>query len=41
MQHPDIDVEVFEGANRITEVGAGIAIFPRTYMVPFVPYYSE
>jgi len=29
MQYPDIDVEIFEGASRIGEVGAGIAIWPR------------
>ena len=30
MQYPNIDVEIFEGASRIGEVGAGIGVWPRT-----------
>ena len=29
MQYPDIDVEIFEGASCIGEVGAGIGVWPR------------
>jgi len=29
MQYPDIDVEIFEGANCIGKVGAGIVVYPR------------
>jgi len=29
MQYSDIDVEIFEGAKHIGEVGAGIGVYPR------------
>ncbi|KAF8991048.1 hypothetical protein BDQ17DRAFT_1287752 [Cyathus striatus] len=32
-QYPDIDVEIFEGASKLAEVGAGIGIFPRPWEI--------
>ncbi|KAJ7097196.1 hypothetical protein B0H15DRAFT_33887 [Mycena belliarum] len=32
-QYPDIEVEVFEGATTLSEVGAGIGIFPRPWKI--------
>jgi salicylate hydroxylase len=29
-QYSDIEVEIFEGAEKLAEVGAGIGLFPRT-----------
>lgn len=30
-KYPDIDVEIYEGASELAEVGAGIGIFPRMF----------
>lgn len=30
-RYPDIDVEIYEGASELAEVGAGIGIFPRMF----------
>ncbi|KAJ7065673.1 hypothetical protein C8F01DRAFT_1126365 [Mycena amicta] len=32
-QYPDIDIEVFEAAKSLTEVGAGIGLFPRPWKI--------
>ena len=28
-RYPDIEVEIFEGAAKLAEIGAGIGLFPR------------
>jgi salicylate hydroxylase len=33
-QYPGIDVEIFESAEKLAEIGAGIGLFPRTRL-PF------
>jgi hypothetical protein len=38
-QYPDIDVTIYEGATKLTEVGAGVGLFPRTSQ-PFQFYFS-
>lgn len=30
-KYPDIDVEIYEGASSLAEVGAGIGLFPRKF----------
>jgi len=35
MRFPDIEVEIFEGASRLAEVGAGIGLFPRAFFLPY------
>ncbi|KIM39554.1 hypothetical protein M413DRAFT_447035 [Hebeloma cylindrosporum] len=32
-QYPDIEVEIFESANKLAEIGAGIGLFPRPWEV--------
>lgn len=31
-RYPDIDVEIFEGAEKLAELGAGIGLFPRMWI---------
>jgi len=32
-QYPNIEVEIFEGSDKLAEIGAGIGLFPRTALV--------
>lgn len=32
-QYPDIDVEIYESAAMLAEVGAGVGIFPRPWKI--------
>lgn len=33
-RYPDIEVSVYEAAGKLTELGAGVGIFPRTPLLP-------